>query len=94
MKNGALQFAPHVKWRGEKFGAVIFDTLNEKVYVTNATGRDILSLLEQGLAAGPLAERLPAEFAGDAAQIKSEAVAFLRGLQAAGLVTSPGEDKT
>jgi hypothetical protein len=40
----------HVKIREEKFGAVIFETLGEKVFITNETGKEILSLLQKGKA--------------------------------------------
>lgn len=83
-----MQFAPHVKWRAEKFGAVVFDTLNEKIYVTNATGCNILGLLEQGLDAAAITERLKNEFNGNPAEIESEADTFLRAMQSAGFLTS------
>jgi len=38
----------YVKIREEKFGAVIFDTQKEKVYVTNEIGKDILNLIKSG----------------------------------------------
>jgi hypothetical protein len=37
-----------VKVRDEKFGSVVFETLKEKVYVSNKTGSDILKLLREG----------------------------------------------
>ncbi|MBI4712839.1 MAG: PqqD family protein [Planctomycetes bacterium] len=42
-----MQFAEHVQVRPEKFGSVIFETLCEKVFVTNKTGAEILRLLKQ-----------------------------------------------
>lgn len=43
-----MNFAKHVRIREEKFGSVIFETLKEKVFVTNETGSDILRLLKEG----------------------------------------------
>ncbi len=43
-----MNFAKHVRVREEKFGSVIFETLKEKVFVTNETGSDILRLLKEG----------------------------------------------
>jgi predicted deacylase len=40
-----MEFAEHVKVRQEKFGAVVFETLREKVFVTNETGAQILRSL-------------------------------------------------
>jgi len=43
-----MNFAEHVKIRNEKFGAVIFETLTEKIFITNETGTRILELIRQG----------------------------------------------
>ncbi len=43
-----MVFNEHVKIREEKFGAVIFETLSEKIFITNETGLKILQLIEQG----------------------------------------------
>ena len=40
-----MEFEKHVKVRQEKFGAVVFETLREKVFVTNGTGSQILRSL-------------------------------------------------
>ncbi len=45
---GSMEFEKHLKVRQEKFGAVVFETLREKVFVTNETGGEILRLLEKG----------------------------------------------
>lgn len=43
-----MEFSKHVRVREEKFGSVIFETLKEKVFVTNETGSSILRLLKEG----------------------------------------------
>ncbi len=43
-----MNFAEHVKIRNEKFGTVIFETLSEKIFITNQTGTRILELIGQG----------------------------------------------
>lgn len=43
-----MEFNKYVKVREEKFGSVIFETLKEKVFVTNDTGKEILGLLQGG----------------------------------------------
>lgn len=86
-----MQFADHVKWRSEKFGAVIFDTLNEKVHVANETGKDILRLLEEGLDRAAIVERLQEDYEGDSAQIELEVAAFLNELESAGLLVASAE---
>lgn len=42
-----MNFAEHVKIRNEKFGTVIFETLTEKIFITNETGTRILELIGQ-----------------------------------------------
>lgn len=55
-----MQFGKDVRVRPEKFGAVVFETLREKVFVTNKTGAEILRLLEQN--------KTPAEITGELAR--------------------------
>ena len=43
-----MNFNEHVKIRNEKFGTVIFETLSEKIFITNETGGKILQHIEQG----------------------------------------------
>lgn len=43
-----MNFTEHVKIRNEKFGTVIFETLTEKIFITNETGARILEFIEQG----------------------------------------------
>jgi hypothetical protein len=81
-----MEFPKHVKWRDEKFGAVIFDTLSEKVYVTNETGRNILRMIEEGLEVSGFTERLLYGYAGDEAQVRGDVETFVTGLESAGLL--------
>ncbi len=89
-----MQFAEYVKLREEKFGAVVFDTLNEKVYITNESGKEILSLMAEGLSASEIAERLAPEFQEDSSEIQNDISEFVKGLQAAGLLGSLVEEKS
>lgn len=43
-----MNFTEHVKIRDEKFGTVIFETLAEKIFITNETGGKILQLIDLG----------------------------------------------
>lgn len=86
-----MEFARHVRWRSEKFGAVIFDTMSEKVYVTNETGNDILGLIAGGLSATAAGERLEKEYTGDGDKIRSEVAAFVEALRTSGLLASEVE---
>ena len=91
METLSMQFAKHVKWRTEKFGAVIFDTLTEKVYVTSETGKDILPLIDEGLSIPEMAARLGDEFEADPAQIESDVAEFVAGLQEGEMIEQPSE---
>lgn len=44
-----MNFTEHVKIRNEKFGSVIFETLTEKIFITNETGTKILEFIGQGM---------------------------------------------
>ncbi len=89
-----MDFANHVKLRQEKFGAVVFDTLNEKVYATNESGGEILSLIAQGLSAEDISERLGQDYTEDAAGIQEDVQEFIQGLQSAGLLAPVAEGQS
>lgn len=88
-----MQFAKYVKMRYEKFGAVVFDTLSEKVYITNKSGKEILSLVAEGLSASEIAERLAGKYEEDASQMHDDVAEFIDGLQSGGLLASLAEEK-
>ena len=87
-----MEFAKHVKWRSERFGAVIFDTLNEKVYVTNEPGNNVLRLLGDGLDLHAVVARLQKEYEGHEEQIQSQTAEFVGELISEGLL-SPSEEE-
>lgn len=86
-----MQFAKYVKLRHEKFGAVVFDTLNEKVYITNDTGKAVLSLMEEGLSTDQIIHRLEQDYE-DTAGIADDVSVFVNGLQNARLVVAMEEN--
>lgn len=43
-----MNFTEHAKIRNEKFGTVIFETLTEKIFITNGPGAKILQLIQEG----------------------------------------------
>jgi precorrin-6B methylase 1 len=72
-----MEFEKHVKIRREKFGAVLFETLREKVFVTNETGAEILKLLQERNEPERIATLLTQNYQGDSERIKSEALEFI-----------------
>ena len=60
-----MEFTEHTKLRKEKFGTVVFDTLTEKIFVTDEIGGDILKLIEQGKDLPEIVGELTESFDGD-----------------------------
>ena len=83
-----MQFTEHVKIREEKFGAVVFETLKEKVFVTNETGKDILNLLQEGKAAEEIINSLADLYAVKPEEIKDDVLGFVGLLKEKGILAS------
>ena len=60
-----MNFTEHVKIRNEKFGTVIFETLSEKIFITNETGARILELIGQGRDLPQIVDELREGYLGD-----------------------------
>lgn len=71
-----MKFTAYVKIRQEKFGAVIFETLTEKVFVTNETGKDILQLLQEGKTIDDIITTLEKEY-GENSHVKTDVIDFI-----------------
>lgn len=76
-----MRFAKFVKVREEKFGSVVFDTLKEKVYVTNDIGGQILKLIEQEKTQDEMIEALKDLYAEDTSKIEADALSFIEELK-------------
>ena len=83
-----MQFTEHVKIREEKFGAVVFETLKEKVFVTNETGKDILNLLKEGKTAEEIINSLAKLYAVKLEDIKEDILGFVGLLKEKGILVS------
>ncbi|MFQ5951811.1 MAG: PqqD family protein [Candidatus Omnitrophota bacterium] len=83
-----MQFEKHVKVRKEKFGAVIFETLREKVLITNETGAEILSLLEGGKESKDLITDLNENYNGDTSTIENDVEEFVSMLRGKNIIKS------
>jgi len=81
-----MEFEKHVKVRQEKFGAVVFETLREKVFVTNETGAEMLRLLEEGKELAHVIAELAKNYNGDAAKIKGDVDEFVSMLKDKGII--------
>lgn len=76
-----MVFPKYVKVRQERFGAVVFDTLKEKVFVSNPTGADILRLLGEEKSIGDICGELSRSYDGNPAQLKVEVNNFVNELR-------------
>ncbi len=76
----------NVKIRPEKFGAVIFETLREKVFVTNEIGAEILRLMGANKEPEKIVTELIENYDDNPEIIRKETQEFIMELQANNLV--------
>jgi len=81
-----MKFAEHVKIRTEKFGTVIFDTLTEKIFITDPIGGEILQLIQQERALPAIIDELSSRFAADEASIQNDVIEFVDHLKSSQMV--------
>ncbi len=86
-------FSECIKIREEKFGAVVFNTLSEKVFVTNETGKSVLASLKEGKAVAEIIESLADEYNIESRVDMEEEVAdFVKALLENGLLKNGDPD--
>jgi len=85
-KEGIMKLAPFVKFREEKFGAVLFETRSEKVYTLSPTGAAVVRAVIAGAAAADLVSKLKEKFEDPTGKMAGEATTFLAQLREKGLV--------
>jgi hypothetical protein len=83
-----MQLAKSVKYRREKFGAVLFHTESEKVYTLNPSGAAIVSEIRPGCDETSLVSFVKARFRDPAGLIERDVHALLHDLREKGLVTA------
>ena len=82
-----MKFTEHTKIRKEKFGTVVFDTLTEKIFVTDTFGTEILQLIQQGRDLPQIVSELSTAFDGDAQVIEKDIVEFTDELRSNNIIT-------
>ncbi len=82
-----MNFTEHTKIRKEKFGTVVFDTLTEKIFITDQIGGDILQLIEQGKDLPEMLSVLGDNYDGDRQTIKKDVVEFTDQLKSDNIVS-------
>ncbi|MBI3551730.1 MAG: PqqD family protein [Elusimicrobia bacterium] len=86
-REGIMKLAPFVKFREEKFGAVLFETRSEKVYTLSQTGAAVVREVLAGADAKTLIDNLKVKYEDKTGKMEKEALAFLSQLKEKGLVT-------
>ncbi len=81
-----MELEKHVQVRQEKFGAVVFETLREKVFVANETAAEIFRLQQEGKSAEQIIDELAENYDADPATIKADLDEFMADLDAKDLV--------
>ncbi len=71
-----MNFTEHTKIRKEKFGTVVFDTLTEKIFITDQVGSEILQLIERGKRLPEIVGELGEIFDGDSQSIEKDVIEF------------------
>ena len=82
-----MNFTKHTKLRKEKFGTVVFDTLTEKIFITDQIGGEILQLIEQGKDLPEILSTLGDNYDGDRQTIKKDVVEFTDQLKSNNIVS-------
>ena len=85
-KEGIMKLAPFVKFREEKFGAVLFETRSEKVYTLSPTGAAVVRELIAGAGSDTLVSKLQEKYEDPSGKMAHEAQSFLSQLKEKGLV--------
>ena len=82
-----MNFAEHTKIRKEKFGTVVFDTLTEKIFITDQIGGEILELIERGKDLPEILSVLDNSYDGDEQVIEKDVVEFTDQLKSNNIVS-------
>jgi hypothetical protein len=85
-REGIMKLAPFVKFREEKFGAVLFETRSEKVYTLSPTGAAVVREVIAGAESGNLVAKLKEKFEDPTGKMATEAETFLAELKTKGLI--------
>ena len=85
-REGIMKLAPFMKFREEKFGAVLFETRSEKVYTLSPTGAAVVREIVAGASSADLGAKLKAKYKDPSGKMAQEAESFLSQLKEKGLI--------
>jgi len=81
-----MNFTEHTKIRKEKFGTVLFDTLTEKIFITDRIGGEILQLIKQRKDLPQVVSELSEAFEGDRQIIEKDVIEFTNQLKSNNII--------
>lgn len=81
-----MRLAKYVKFREEKFGAVLFETRSEKVYTLNPTAAAVVRELQAGRDEREIISTLNERFRDTDGAVEREVIAFIADLRDKGLL--------
>ena len=70
-----------------RFGTVVFDTLTEKIFITDAVGGEILQLIEQGKHLPEIVSELSEIFDDESQMIEKDVIEFTDQLKSNNIVS-------
>ena len=82
-----MNLTEHTKIRKEKFGTVVFDTLTEKIFITDQIGSEILQLIEQDKCLPEIVNELGEVFDGDSQMIEKDVIEFTDQLKSNNIIS-------
>ncbi len=83
-----MNLTEHTKIRKEKFGTVVFDTLTEKIFITDEIGSEILQLIQKGRKLPQIISELGEIFDGDSQMIENDVIEFTEQLKANNIINN------
>ena len=87
-----MNFTEHTKIRKEKFGTVVFDTLTEKIFITDEIGSDILQLVEQGKDLPEIVSTLADTYDGDPEAMEKDIAEFAEQLKSNKIIADSAQE--
>ncbi|MHC4071685.1 MAG: PqqD family protein [Planctomycetota bacterium] len=87
-----MNFTEHTKIRKEKFGTVVFDTLTEKIFITDEVGSEILRLVEQGMDLPEIVGTLADSYDGDREAMEKDVVEFAEQLKSNKIICESSQE--
>jgi hypothetical protein len=87
-----MNFTEHTKIRREKFGTVVFDTLTEKIFITDPVGGDILQLVEQGRDLPEILDALGEDYEGDREAMEKDIAEFAEQLKSNKIISESSQE--